>query len=51
MHQLTIPEFFVLLSIDENTQSIEAPVQSNIETYTGIGIFLELYIKKTYSNR
>lgn len=46
MHQLTIPEFFVLLSIDENTQSIEAPVQSNIETYTGIGIFLELYIKK-----
>ncbi|PEZ19476.1 hypothetical protein CN345_29870 [Bacillus thuringiensis] len=45
MHQLTIPEFFVLLSIDENSQTIEMSLQSNMKTYTCINIVLELYAK------
>ncbi|KFN02895.1 hypothetical protein D0U04_20615 [Bacillus clarus] len=46
MESLTVPEFFLLLSVDDDTQMIQIPYQSNIEMFIAINIFLELYLQK-----
>ncbi|OQR56875.1 hypothetical protein [Bacillus sp. CDB3] len=46
MESLTIPEFFFLLSIDDDTGTIQTPYQSNIEMLIMINILLELYLQK-----
>ncbi|MGG5737139.1 MULTISPECIES: hypothetical protein [Bacillus cereus group] len=46
MESLTIPEFFFLLSIDDDKGTIQTPYQSNIEILIMINILLELYLQK-----
>ncbi|WP_377865434.1 hypothetical protein [Bacillus sp. R86525] len=46
MESLTIPEFFFLLCIDDDTGTIQTPYQSNIEMLIMINILLELYLQK-----
>lgn len=46
MESLTIPEFFFLLSIDDDTGTIQTLYQSNIEMLIMINILLELYLQK-----
>ncbi|PGM61929.1 hypothetical protein CN947_12825 [Bacillus cereus] len=46
MEYLTVPELFFLLSVDDDTQTIQPPVQSNIEMFITINILLELYLQK-----
>ncbi|RBP18784.1 MULTISPECIES: hypothetical protein [Bacillus] len=45
MESLTIPELFLLLSVDDETETIKAPYQSNIEMFITINILLELYLQ------
>lgn len=46
MDYLTVPELFFLLSVDDDTQTIHPPLQSNIEMFITINILLELYLQK-----
>ena len=46
MDYLTVPELFLLLSVDDDTQTIQPPLQSNIEMFITINILLELYLQK-----
>ncbi|PGF06067.1 hypothetical protein COM59_26660 [Bacillus pseudomycoides] len=46
MEYLTVPELFFLLSVDDDTQTIQPPLQSNIEIFITINILLELYLQK-----